>query len=524
MHLSSATKLVVAFAGVIIAFTVVVMYGIWRTQGMNEQSRALSESVIPLSLLLSDAQNDLKGFEGLLAERDPEQLQRALALASVISLAPRRVAGKAQRAVDMYDSDAFSTLAAPERMRLRDIIERLTQFSEDARGLDDRTAALVKKLDLDTENPDLSSQREALYAETRALDEQLTRLRNDLGILTDLTLRRARDLERSNLYALIALSAGALVIAAALLGVALLTVRPIISLTSGVQRVARGDYDPIDPPRAIVALGRDELADLTDEFNSMAKALQDREIRLHDQQAALLKAERLATIGRMTSLITHELRNPLSSISLNAEMLQDPLGALDDDAEREEARAHIRTIVDEVDRLRAITEEYLVYARLPSPKLEAIDLVDTVDALVDFHDFEWSLAGVDVVFTHDEEPIALDADPNQLRQAVLNLVKNAVEATSGDDGEQEAGDDPPRVDVRAWKEDGWAHLSVRDHGEGIPEERRERIFEPFFTSKAKGTGLGLAMTQQVAEEHGGSIELGRVTPGTEFVLRLPLKS
>ena len=131
----------------------------------------------------------------------------------------------------------------------------------------------------------------------------------------------------------------------------------------------------------------------------MARRLEERDVALREQHAELLKAERLAIIGRMTSLITHELRNPLSSINLNSEMLMESLteaGLAEADADM------LETIMAEVDRLRDITEEYLVYTRLPSPKFEAENLVDVLQNLVDFHATEWSGKEVQVELQLEE--------------------------------------------------------------------------------------------------------------------------
>lgn len=176
----------------------------------------------------------------------------------------------------------------------------------------------------------------------------------------------------------------------------------------------------------------------------------------------------------------------------------------------------LETIVAEVDRLRDITEEYLVYARLPSPNLEPNSLLEIAQNLVEFHQFEWAQAGVEVVLSslRDEgAPVLVDA--NQIRQALLNLIRNAVEASP-------AGQ---KVLVRIDALDGHARIEIEDRGPGIPAQRRAHIFEPFFTTKTQGTGLGLAMTQQIIEEHQGQIEaLAAPDGGTIFVITLPLST
>src|SRR6185295_17199097 len=130
---------------------------------------------------------------------------------------------------------------------------------------------------------------------------------------------------------------------------------PLRRLAAGAKQIARGDY------RQRVEVGiPDEIGDLASEFNAMAAALEERELRL-------IRSERLAAVGKIAAQITHEVRNPLSSIGLNAELLEEELASLPGGAESQKIAS---AIVKEVDRLAAITEQYLRFARLPRPKLE----------------------------------------------------------------------------------------------------------------------------------------------------------
>lgn len=227
-------------------------------------------------------------------------------------------------------------------------------------------------------------------------------------------------------------------------------------------------------------------------------------------KARLLSSERLAAIGRMAAHVTHEVRNPLSSIALNVEMLGDEL-----DASSAEARELITAVHREIDRLTAITEEYLRLARVPEPRLEPSDLGDLVDGLVRFVRAESERAGVRVVAEIPEGLPLVLYDESQLRQALLNLLRNAREAMP------DGGD----VKVTLRKDDGFVELRVADQGIGLAEELRTRIFDPFFSTKTQGTGLGLPLTQQIVSAHGGTIRCeaneGR---GTVFVIRLPVST
>jgi two-component system, NtrC family, sensor kinase len=279
--------------------------------------------------------------------------------------------------------------------------------------------------------------------------------------------------------------------------------RPLQALRLRARRIASGDY-----AQRIGLHSRDEIGDLAREFDSMAWALEEREQRL-------IRSERLATVGKVAAQITHEIRNPLASIGLNAELLGDELAAGQD-----EGRRLVSAITGEVDRLSDITESYLRYVRLPRPKLVPEDPSALVSAVMEFARAELAQANIVLEVSAPAALPEIAADENQLRQALLNLVRNAREAMP------KGG--KLRVAVSATGEDGgdggsgWVTLEVTDDGPGIPPELLARVFEPFFSTKAKGTGLGLALVQQIVTEHGGRIQVrGGAQGGTSFALRFP---
>jgi signal transduction histidine kinase len=219
-------------------------------------------------------------------------------------------------------------------------------------------------------------------------------------------------------------------------------------------------------------------------------------------------------VGRLAAQITHEIRNPLSSLSLNAELLQERLErGIQDDAGRAEAHALLVAMSREVERLAEITEEYLRFARHPKPDFSVVDLNDAVDELVDFMAAELAAGGVVAVRELTAAP-RVRADAGQLRQVLLNLVRNAREA-AGPGGHVRLStkvDDVTRV----------ALLEIEDDGPGIPQALKSHLFEPFFSTKERGTGLGLAVVQQIVHEHGGEVTCHPVLPkGTRFVVSLP---
>ncbi len=303
-----------------------------------------------------------------------------------------------------------------------------------------------------------------------------------------------------------------LVLAVAVLGALataglFLTLRPLRQLTQKVRDLGRGDWSQrveIDG-----AQRGDEVGQLAAEFNLMAAALEERERRL-------LRGERLAAAGQLAAQITHEIRNPLSSVALNVELLEDEIPSAGP-----EARHLLREITREIDRLNSITEDYLRFARRPKPELARLDLREHVSNLLAFLGAEVELAGVALDTVFPDEAVWIQGDANQLRQVFMNLMRNAVEAVTEPDRE---ASDPPQVEVRMRCKGDRVIVVVRDNGPGIdlPQDALERIFEAFYTRKAQGTGLGLPIVQEILVDHGGSIGVEDTGPqGTTFRVELP---
>jgi len=235
--------------------------------------------------------------------------------------------------------------------------------------------------------------------------------------------------------------------------------------------------------------------------------------RLQTAQEELLVAERMATVGRLSLKVAHEVRNPISAIELNAEMLEDIVRARSD-ADMKEAVGLVTAIRDQVTALDALTEEYLAFARFPRPHFEEESVNHLVQELADFVRPVAIRQGLTLLVELDPSMPMMEIDRGLLRQAVHNLVKNGQEALSSG-GEL----------TIATRFDGDAvEVSVSDTGEGIPDDVGPRLFEQFFTTKPQGTGLGLSITRQIAEEHGGQLRwANRAGRGATFTIRLPLK-
>src|SRR5262249_1844992 len=217
--------------------------------------------------------------------------------------------------------------------------------------------------------------------------------------------------------------------------------------------------------------------------------------RLQATQQELLVAERMATVGKLALRVAHEVRNPIAAIELNAELLQDIVKE-HSGADMDEAGGLVTAIRDQVNTLDALTEEYLAFARFPKPHFEEESINDLVRELADFIRPVATRQGLTLPVSLDPDVPHLEVDRGLLRQAVLNLVTNGLEALSRG-GELTL---TPRVNGAA------VEIVVSATGAGIPPDVAERLFQPFFTTKPQGTGLGLSIARQITEEHGGELK------------------
>jgi signal transduction histidine kinase len=232
-------------------------------------------------------------------------------------------------------------------------------------------------------------------------------------------------------------------------------------------------------------------------------------------EAAKLRAERLALVGTMAAKVAHEIRNPLGSITLNLDLIDLEISRLAEVGgdSPEEGRTLIKEMRGEAVRIQRVLEEYLQFARLPKLHHHPLDLNALLARKLPLLNPELERANVRLRTRFDPALGFVNADGDQLWQIVLNLVRNGREAMPGG-GE---------LVIETSRTEDKARLRVADNGSGMTTEQLQRLFEPFFTTKHRGTGLGLALVQQIIIEHGGTIECESATgAGTIFTLSLPL--
>jgi two-component system NtrC family sensor kinase len=265
--------------------------------------------------------------------------------------------------------------------------------------------------------------------------------------------------------------------------------RPVALLEAGARRIAEGDLDArisIDTP--------DEFGQLASQFNGMTSALKE-------HQERLIQHEKLAGIGRLAAGIAHEINNPLGVILGYARLMKrKAAGELAED---------LGVIEDEAVRCQEIVAGLLELSRPGHGGVDAVDLRDVADEVVERLRDAGQVASVAV--TVDGRGV-VEGNAQRIRQVVLNVIKNAVEASAPSG----------HVDVRVEESPESATLTVGDTGTGIGAEDFPRLFEPFFTTKERGTGLGLAVSQAIAQAHGGQLEAAnRAGGGACFSLTLP---
>lgn len=221
----------------------------------------------------------------------------------------------------------------------------------------------------------------------------------------------------------------------------------------------------------------------------------------------LIRADRLAAMGQLTAGVAHEVRNPLGVIRASVQLIED--------ARRDPSRAAeaIRVIKQEIDRLDRVIKALLDFGRPSAPVMAPVELPGVLDDVMLFTRKFADRANVTIEVDHGSEPIVVFGDADQLKQVFLNLVTNAV---------QVMGEDGGRIAVGTVLDDGFVRVSVSDDGPGVPPAELGRVFDPFYSRREDGTGLGLTIVHRIVDEHDGHIEV-RSAPGegTVFTVVLP---
>ena len=362
----------------------------------------------------------------------------------------------------------------------------------------------------------------AVFAASRARFDELSEMSQFLDTYRKIELRREAD-EKSYVLAFVALL-GLTIVAA--IGVGALLAQSVVGRVGELARatglVAAGDLDVRVPER-----GNDELTDLARGFNLML-------IEVADSRARIEYLQRIGAWQEMARRLAHEIKNPLTPIQLAVQEIHRRYDGADP-AFKKLLETTREIVEDEVGTLRRLVTEFSDFARLPQANLEREDLTQFLRELAEQlallkeqrdqgeHQSEVSDdlrsllhdADVEIAFKLPVGPAEVLLDAQMFRRVLLNLIQNATQAL-----EEHGGERKVRISLRAEKD--FFVLDVEDSGKGIPAYVRQRMFDPYVTTKAEGTGLGLAIVKKIVVEHGGNISAGESElGGARLRIRLP---
>jgi signal transduction histidine kinase len=278
--------------------------------------------------------------------------------------------------------------------------------------------------------------------------------------------------------------------------------KPVGELASAARRVADGDL------KFRVEVERhDEIGQLAATFNEMIEGLEHKR-ELEDR---LNQSERAAVIGRLTQAIAHEIRNPLNVINLSIDHVASKY-APEDRNRREQLTRRLASIKDEISRLNRMLSDLLNYGRPARLAIEPVDMGELVKETLALVRPQAEEQRVDLRFEMDGTPAEVQGDRERLKSCLSNIAINALQAMPNGG----------HLTARIERSDGQVKIAISDSGIGISEEGLAKVFEPYYSTKQTGFGLGLAVTKWILEQHRGSIEVeSSMGKGTTFTIRLP---
>lgn len=326
------------------------------------------------------------------------------------------------------------------------------------------------------------------------------------SIKVGMSLEEMRKEIRETRWMLILIGCGGFVLGLA--GAGLLARRitgPLKKLAEGTLRISKGDFS-----QRIDIQSQDEIGRLALSFNEMTSDLLETRQRMEEANRRLVQAEKLASIGRISATLAHEIRNPLTSVKLNIQKLMQNEGM------DEEEKEHLDISQEGIGQIEKLVKEMLNFTRVSELNLEHFSMVQIIEEAVKMLKGSMDEKRVVLERTYADNLPQVLVDADKLKQVFLNVLRNAVEAV------ESGGRLALTVFLAGERGDRKISVRISDNGCGIPEKDRENIFEPFFTTKPSGIGLGLANARKIIEQHRGSIRVvkkrGR---GTCFEIQIP---
>ena len=496
-----------------------IAYQAMRVRSLISDLSLIHDDFVPVSRQLDELRRESRAVGRALALNDPEALRRTLRNSQELNPSMLRLEHALvtlDRQIDLLAKEATGAEAAS-------LITSLVTASEELHVEQQRLKARIGDLavELEANTTDIDSrQRDAERLATR-FESRIDRLGTLVDGFADRGFELAREKEQQTVrYVVVAVALSLLVASIALLYVAR-ALRAVEALRAAALRLRTGDYRAAALPES-----DDEIGDLAREFGHMSASISERDQRLRTQNQELesanealqrehdarLRAERLAAAGELASRITHEIRNPLSSMGLNAEMLEDSLPPQSD-----EARFALRRIEADIARLTALTEDYLSLARHPRIDDEPLDIAALIRGLLLSLGPEARRLGVELrAELRDEARVFGSSDG--LQQVFLNLIQNAFGLVSTQPEEH-----PRTVSISLESAPQNLLVHVDDSGPGVAAGDLAHLFEPFWSRRPGGTGLGLTISRRIVELQGGTIGVQPNGPlgGARFTVSLP---
>ena len=233
-------------------------------------------------------------------------------------------------------------------------------------------------------------------------------------------------------------------------------------------------------------------------------------VELEQTADQLAKSERESAWRDMAKQVAHEIKNPLTPMKLSIQQMM-RVFEKENPAAKEKVDRLANSLIEQIDGLTRIANEFSNFAKMPSPVLENMELIEIIRNVISIFEQE----GVTIQFDSTISSLTIVADKDQIIRAINNLLQNSIQAfDSKVDGV---------IEIKLEVENEFCKITISDNGKGIPEDRQNKVFVPYFTTKSTGTGIGLSITKQIIENHNGKIYFeSKENIGTSFYIELPL--
>ncbi len=297
-----------------------------------------------------------------------------------------------------------------------------------------------------------------------------------------------------------------------ILALAILVVRPVRRLHAHIRNIQEsvrksGEQDALELPMLAEPKGNDEIAQLCRDFNTLILRLNDANRKLFEvHRGELERADRLASTGQMAASIAHEIKNPIAGILGAVQVFQ---GETAENDPRWEIFAEMKV---QLERINHAVNDLLSYARPAPPVFEKVNISELIQKTVSLLSQQTKGRRIDIETHLPEEPLSIVADRKQIQQMIWNIILNGIQSIDGSG----------KVSIGVFTESSSVVICISDNGRGIPADQIEKIFVPFYTTKHKGTGLGMTISKRIAEQHNGTLTVqSEPGKGTTVTLTLP---